>query len=210
MSSTQIFRSLLWLSGYLCAFGLVIKGAPVPAREEKSLVLMPVLVPATGYNGIPPPPVHSADLYYQQYLAAQGHPNPQTRGPFDFVGQFFQQVPWLPIQINVPDMFQNIGNGISQATSNVQQWSQNLGHGVSQLTENVGSGLNQLTQNVGSGFNQWMQQVGQRVPFLGNIVNTKKPLGGTNHGQQQIIMMVPVEYPGGQQLVMEDAIDAFP
>lgn len=96
----------------------------------------------------------------------------------------------------------------------MQQFSQNVGNGVTQLTQNVGSGLNQFTQNVGNGFNQWMQQLGQRVPFLGNIVQVANrtpaaPIGPSND-KPQVVVMVPVEYPGGQQLVLDEALEAFP
>lgn len=124
--------------------------------------------------------------------------SPQTRGPFEFIGQWIQQNPFFPVQVNIPDLFQNIGNGINQATTNVQQ-----------LSQNVGSGVSQFTQNVGNGFNQWMQQIGQRVPLIGNMVTSANNRVPSYNGQP-IMVMVPVRYSGGQELVLEEALDAFP
>lgn len=136
-----------------------------------------------------PVPMFQPQFYHQQPMQ-----DPKQFG----IGQWIQQTPWLPIQVNVPDLFQNIGNGISQATN-----------GVSQFTQNVGTGLNQFTQNVGSGFNQWMQQLGQRIPILGNIAANRQPMNHAN-GQRPVFVMIPVEYPGGQQLIMEEVLEAFP
>ncbi|XP_050307360.1 uncharacterized protein LOC126744064 isoform X3 [Anthonomus grandis grandis] len=152
-----------------------------------------------------------SSFYYPQNYPLQLRRNPlyQTRGPFDFIGQWIQQTPWLPIQVNVPDMFQTIGSSISQASNNIQQLSQQVGSGVSQFTQNVGNGFNQFTQNVGNGFNQWMQQLGQRVPIFGNVISTNRVTQNDNKNGQQA-PMVPVQYPEGQELILEEVLDSFP
>ncbi|XP_076270188.1 uncharacterized protein LOC143202496 isoform X2 [Rhynchophorus ferrugineus] len=153
--------------------------------------------------------------YLKSILEQQKQQNPlsQTRGPFDFIGQWIQQVPWLPVQVNVPDLFQNIGNGINQVGTTVSQFTQNVGNGVSTFGQNVGNGVNQFTQNIGNGWNQLSQNVGngittwvQNVPVIGNLVGGRKPTTGS----QQFVLL-PVEYPGGQQLVLaNEALEAFP
>ncbi|CAG9768309.1 unnamed protein product [Ceutorhynchus assimilis] len=220
MGSAGLVRwYLACLSGTLLLIDAVI-GGPVPERDERNMMVVPmgsIMPTSTRFIQVPvaavnPPP----QFFYNQYNPPSFKQQPQiqqpfVRGPFQFLGNWIQQTPWLPVEVNVPDVFQNIGNGINQATSNVQQFTQNVGNGVSQFTQNVGSGVSQFTQNVGNGFQQWMQQLGQRVPFIGNIVTT---IGGTRvpavPSSEQVLVMVPVNYPGGQQLVLEEALEAFP
>ncbi|XP_060517977.1 uncharacterized protein LOC132696888 isoform X2 [Cylas formicarius] len=149
---------------------------------------------------------------------------PHTRGPFDFIGNWIQQSSWFPVEINVPDTFANIGNGLSQVTQNlgngfnqftqgvtqatsnlgngVSQLSQNVGNGVSQFSQNVGSGVNQFTQGIGSNWNQlsqnfnnWAQNLGQRIPIISNFVRHKVPGSG-------LIVVVPV---GGSDVGIKPA-----
>ncbi|KAH1024651.1 uncharacterized protein LOC109538679 isoform X2 [Dendroctonus ponderosae] len=188
MLSAGIVRNILLLSGGCLLMIDRVIGVPVPEREEKDLTLVPFNLPASRFVQVP------VSMFQPQFYQQQSMQDPKQFG----IGQWIQQTPWLPIQVNIPDLFQNIGNGISQATN-----------GVTQFTQNVGTGLNQFTQNVGSGFNQWMQQLGQRIPILGNIAANRLPMNRPN-GQRPVFVMIPVEYPGGQQLIMEEALEAFP
>lgn len=178
----------------------MILGAPTSTRGRKDFVLLPatrVIQPSSSANIVP--------IYFQSVPTDQ-QAIPQIRGPFDFIGQWIQQTPWLPIQINVPDIFQNIGNGINQVGTTVSQFSQNVGNGVSQFSQNVGNGLSQFSQNIGNGFTTWAQN----VPILENFIDTKRKPVMTTNGQQ-IGVLVPIEYPGGQQLVLaNEAFEAFP
>nr|XP_023029244.1 uncharacterized protein LOC111517348 [Leptinotarsa decemlineata] len=95
----------------------------------------------------------------------------QNRGPLDFIGNLIQSSGFFPIEINVPDTFGSIGNGVGTLANNVGNFAQN-----------VGTGFQTFTQNVGNGFQNFVQ----RVPILGAFV---RPVGGSVTTQKYFILV---------------------
>ncbi|KAJ8961183.1 hypothetical protein NQ318_008865 [Aromia moschata] len=93
---------------------------------------------------------------------------PQSKGPFDFLGNWIQSSDWFPVEINVPDTITGVGNGVGSFATNV-------GNGFNTFAQNVGNGFQTFTQNVGSGFQSFTQNLAQRIPILAVIVRPNSP-----------------------------------
>lgn len=119
-----------------------------------------------------------------------------------FIGDWIQGSDWFPIEINVPDTFGAIGNGIGNVAQSVGSFAQGVGSfaqgvgtNLSGFAQGVGQGLQTLTQNVGNGvqgvtqfFTRPNAQNGQKTPQLGDTVPV---------GQQKIFILVPMGSPNG-------------
>ncbi|VEN59517.1 unnamed protein product [Callosobruchus maculatus] len=90
---------------------------------------------------------------------------------YHFIGNWIASSDWFPIEVNVPDIFNNIGSGVGNVAQTVGQFAQNMGAGIMTFTQNVGSGIQSFAQGIG-----------QRVPFIGAIVRPS-----TTTGDQQVV-----------------------
>ncbi|KAG5888644.1 hypothetical protein JTB14_021269 [Gonioctena quinquepunctata] len=109
----------------------------------------------------------------------------QTRGPFDFIGNWIQSTGFFPIEINVPDTFGAIGNNVGTLATNAGNFAQN-----------VGTGFQTFTQNVGNGFQNFVQ----RVPILGSII---RPTGANG---QKYYILVPTKSANNEHLSQSNGV----
>lgn len=100
---------------------------------------------------------------------ANANPYGNLRGPLDFIGNWIQSSEWFPIEVNVPDTFAAVGNGVSS------------------FANNIGSGFQTFTQNAGNAFQNFAQGLSQR-PIIGAIV---RPIQGQ---QPQVPPVVAQKY----------------
>ncbi|CAH1983921.1 unnamed protein product [Acanthoscelides obtectus] len=177
--------------GVLSVLDGSVLGAPVSyAANQSSSAMQIVFIPARYiYGVIPPAP------YYPHHQ--------QTRGPLQFIGNWIDSSDWFPIEVNVPDVFSNIGSGVG-----------NVAQTVGQLAQNMGAGIMTFTQNVGSGIQNFAQGIGQRVPFIAALV---RPSTTPNEGQevapQMYMILVPERgYAGDPPLsqMESEILETFP
>lgn len=137
-------------------------------------------------------------------LAQNPLPFVQVRGPLDFIGNWIQSSEWFPVEINVPDTFASVGNGIGTLATNV-------GNGFNAFTQNLGSGFQTFTQNVGSNVQNFAQNLSQRFPVLAVVVRPNAPA--------RYFALVPVRTVGGDDTkkpylpawqMESDVLEAFP
>ncbi|KAJ8974859.1 hypothetical protein NQ317_001957 [Molorchus minor] len=121
-----------------------------PTGKAKEVLLFPTRASSV-YNYMPYPP-----------------PPFQTRGPFDFIGNWIQSSEWFPVEINVPDTVSSIGNGVGTFATNV-------GSGFNNFAQNVGIGFQTFTQNLGNGFQSFTQNLTERFPILAVFVRPNSP-----------------------------------
>nr|CAH7713174.1 unnamed protein product [Callosobruchus chinensis] len=161
-----------------------VLGAPVSYLEDESSARQIVFVPARYVYAAHPPTAFYPHTY-------------QTRGPLQFIGNWIASSDWFPIEVNVPDIFNNIGSGVGNVAQTVGQFAQNMGTGIMTFTQNVGSGIQSFAQGIG-----------QRVPFIGAIVRPTATVGEQVVPQKYMLVVSGQERPLSQ--MESDILETFP
>lgn len=112
----------------------------------------------------------------------------QLKGPLSFIGDWINNSDWFPIEINVPDTFGAIGNGLQGFGNNVGNFAQGIGNNIGNFAQGVGTGFNTVTTNIGNG----LQSFAQRIPIISNFVRPVAVAQNTKFGTKYFVVMPEV------------------
>lgn len=123
------------------------------------------------------------------------------RGPFDFLGSWIQNAPFLPIEINIPDTFASVGGAVGSAAQNVGMFAQGVGTNLNSWFQNAGQGFHTFTQNMGSHLQNVTHFFGQRPSTTPSTAEEPQPESGpdvqqvlvTEQEKKKYFILIPMD-----------------
>ncbi|CAH0558233.1 unnamed protein product [Brassicogethes aeneus] len=108
------------------------------------------------------------------------------KGPLSFIGDWINGSEWFPVELNVPDSFAAIGNGIQGFGNGIGTFAQGVGSNFGNFAQNLGNNWNNFALNVGNRFHN----ITQKLPVLNNFYHRPIAMAqNTRFGTKYVVVM---------------------